>query len=1152
MELTRRQVMRWADSETLGAGSKLQAAGAVQGLRAEGELLAGSVKLGAARLVVKLRVRDGRPVAVICPCGRAKGAQPCLHAVAVALQWAHDHAAPEAGDLGQPVFSAERAPTRAEIARWASHQLLARAEALRVGRVTFNHPIGLGTVRTASGGALPVSFRLLPNGLVEGQCPCAANRDRGQICEHILALALAVSQRFGSPERLAAAAAERAHAARLAGAKGMIARAKDGTPATLRILLPRDVPAQFAKGAVKVGVCVSVGRQAMAPGALPPGPWRLSEADETLLGILEDVAGGPPEATMSLRQEDFLAVIRCGERSWVGSAATHRRLEVGGAPVETPLALTADPGHDALRVEIGIPPGGAPLVAGTLGFWFDGACARPLAHLLPLPFRPLYAAPQFVPRAEILHFLEADLKVLAAAVPLDPDRTVTADLFTTAPATPRFRLLLSGTPDAASASLTAVYDGQEVVPGVRQTIALPDPDDFFRCRVRDEAAEQDALARVHGMGFHGAMGNRLSDVIGGRAVCNLLGEHLPAARRAGWEVSVTGALGAFLAGTAVAVPTVAVRETAPGGAFEMTTSYAVPGGGPRLAADDVAHALRNGDAFVRRDGRVTLLDLGAIRAVRRTLRECAARAGDAPGSSRVEAVQAPFVLEALGHLEGIDFEAAPDWRARAERQNRRRRPEPVSLGALEPVLRPYQKEGVYWLRFLEACGFCGILADDMGLGKTLQTLTWLSLPRCREEARRAPALIVCPTSLVENWRREAERFTPGLRVVVVAGPDRAPLFAQVPTCDLAITSYALIRRDIDFHASCRYSAVVLDEAQAIKNQRTQNALAVKRLVADSRLVLTGTPIENGVGDLWSIMDFLMPRYLGAYEDFQALYETPLALGGAEAIAAQERLRLKLRPFLLRRVKEEVAQDLPPKIRSVTYCALTPAQRAAYDACRATLRDEMRALIRQKGFERSKLTIFALLTRLRRICCDLRLAKDRRDLPAEEASAKTDALLDILDEARAGGHRLLVFSQFTSLLRLVAARLDAAHVPYCYLDGATKDRLGECNRFNRSDIPLFLISLKAGNTGLNLTGADTVVLYDPWWNPAAEEQAIDRAHRIGQRKTVHAIRLIAQDTIEERILDLQRKKQALIDATVNTADSALAQSLTMADIEALLA
>ena len=1150
MELRRQDVMAWAPADVLAEGAALQSKGMVTGTRAQGEILAGAIKMGASRLVAQVTVRGGKAVAQKCVCHRGRTGAVCAHVVAVGLQWVHDHAGEQPEAM---TFAAERAPTRAEIERWAGPVLLRRAEELikrgQVSQLRFEYPTGSGYVGRG-GSSILVTFTMLKNGLVEGHCPCETNSRRGMLCEHIIATALGVMHHFGGAERVQARAAERAHAARMAGAKGLIRRGAGGRAALVRVFLPQDVPGQFAKGGVRVAVRVFVGAQAFKPQELPEGTYAFAPGDENLLGMLEDIAGGPFADTMTLGREDFLALLRCGQRSWVGFAATKRRLEVRDDPVETPLLVEALPAENALRVSLKLPPGGATLVAGHAGFWLGEGVARPLARVLPVPFQSLYTAAERVPRERMLAFFHQECAQLTAVLPLAPE-SVTADLFTTTPGTPRFRLELRGSEASVSAKLFAGYGNLWVAAGAPGDISQADPDDFYHCFVRNPEAERAALDRAHAMGFMGPRGDVLGDLAGVHRVRNLLGAQVTAARREGWRVDVLGPLGDFWDAAEVIVPVVRVRDRERGG-FEVTTDYESPRGTVTVTPAEIERALARGDAYIEKEGRTALLDIGAISAIRETLRACRARAGEAPGSSCVEAVHAPFVQAALDRLEGIDFEAAPDWRARAERQNRRRKPEPVDLGPLEGTLRPYQKEGVYWLRFLEECGFCGILADEMGLGKTLQTLTWLSLPRCREDARRVPALIVCPTSLVENWRREAAKFVPTMRVLVLSGPDRARLFAQVPDVDLVITSYALIRRDVDFHADCRYAAVVLDEAQAIKNHRTQNAQAVKRLRADTRLVLSGTPIENGVADLWSIMDFLMPRYLGPYEDFQADYEFPIAAGGRAAEAAQTRLREKLHPFLLRRVKKDVAADLPDKIRSVTYCALSPDQRREYDAIRADVREKMRGLVREKGFEKSRFEVLALLMRLRQICCDLRLLKDRVPKPGEAASAKLDALMDLLDEAVAGGHRFLVFSQFTSMLKLIAARLEEDGVPYCYLDGATKDRLGQCAKFNQTpSIPLFLISLKAGGTGLNLTGADTVVHFDPWWNPAAEEQATDRAHRIGQKKTVQAIKLIAQDTIEEKVLDLQRKKQALIEATVNASDASIASTLTMAEIEDLL-
>ena len=1154
MTLSRQQVLAWAPFDVLEAGLALFKEDAVQGMQAQGELLVGSLRQGASRIVVRLRFVPGSAVPrVVCPCPTGRAGKVCAHAVALGLKWAKEHSAAPAEEM---TFSAERAPTREEILRWAGSALVARAEQfIRQGAVTriqFHHPHATGAVRVR-GSELAVSFRMLANGLAEGRCPCAASREHGMLCEHIVALMLGVMQVYGNAERRALYAQERARAAALAGAKGLIRRDAAGTPARVMVLLPGDVPGQFAAGRIKVAIRILVQQRPFTPQALPEGTYAFSPADENLLGILEDIAGGPFPDVMSLPPRELLSVLRCGRQSWVGLATTRKRLPIVDEPIATALMLEADPEHEAAVLSLSAPPGGHCLADGHLGVWYSAQGVHPLAKVLPPPFQSLYTHRETIPRRKLPSFFRTEWPLLCAQLPV-AEGSLTPDLFTATPGEPRFRLELSGTPTLVSATARACYGNDWISLRAPGEVVVPDPDDFYHCAVRNPEAERAALERMHQIGFFGGDGASLGNLSGQRAVMNLLGAQVTALRREGWQVALSGPIERFFEEAEVIVPVVTVHDQ-PGEAgrdFEITTAYAAPRGAIEVTPAEIERALAHGNAFIEKAGKTALLDIGAIRTLRETLGSCHATAGTRPGASRIAAVHAPYIQAALEKLEGIDFEARPDWRARAAAQNRSRALEPVALGRLEGTLRPYQKEGVYWLRFLEACGFCGILADEMGLGKTLQTLTWLQLPRCREKAQGLPALIVCPTSLVENWRREAEKFVPWMHVLVLAGADRAKRFASLPQQDLVITSYALIRRDIAFYAQARFAAIVLDEAQAIKNQRTQNALAVKQLSADTRLVLSGTPIENGVSDLWSIMDFLMPRYLGPYEDFKAAYEETIAMGGTMAEAAQARLRDKLHPFLLRRVKKEVARDLPDKIRSVTYCELTSDQRRVYDAYRDDLRAQMRGLVKEKGFAKSKFEVLALLMRLRQVCCDLRLIKDRRPRPGEAPSAKLSALLECLAQARAEGHRLLVFSQFTSMLGLIAQTLDAEQIPYCYLDGATRDRLGECARFNQSpDIPLFLISLKAGGTGLNLTGADTVIHFDPWWNPAAEEQATDRAHRIGQKKTVQAIKFIAQDTIEERVLELQRKKQALIDATVNASDASLLSSLTLADIESLL-
>jgi SNF2 family DNA or RNA helicase len=365
-----------------------------------------------------------------------------------------------------------------------------------------------------------------------------------------------------------------------------------------------------------------------------------------------------------------------------------------------------------------------------------------------------------------------------------------------------------------------------------------------------------------------------------------------------------------------------------------------------------------------------------------------------------------------------------------------------------------------------------------------------------------------------------------------------------------ITSYALIRRDLDEYLNHRFSVVALDEAQHIKNRTTQNAEAVKKLQAHHRLVLTGTPIENSVADLWSIMDFLMPGYLGTHKTFRDNYELPIQNGGSEAELAQIRLRRKLHPFLLRRLKKEVAKDLPDKIVRVAHCSLSKDQHMVYRKLLESAKKEINSLVDTQGFNKSRMQILKVLLQLRQTCCHLDLLK-LPNLKSEFPSAKLDLFFELVDEALDAGHRILVFSQFTSMLSIIRKALEARELTYCYLDGSTKDRQERVRQFNTDrSIPLFLISLKAGGSGLNLTGADMVIHFDPWWNPAVEDQATDRAHRIGQKNTVYSIKLITRNTVEEKVLRMQQKKKEVIDATLEKSGD-IGQSLTWNDVQELL-
>ncbi|MGH9887142.1 MAG: DEAD/DEAH box helicase, partial [bacterium] len=457
-------------------------------------------------------------------------------------------------------------------------------------------------------------------------------------------------------------------------------------------------------------------------------------------------------------------------------------------------------------------------------------------------------------------------------------------------------------------------------------------------------------------------------------------------------------------------------------------------------------------------------------------------------------------------------------------------------------LRSYQRAGLGWLHFLRGLGFGGCLADDMGLGKTIQVLALLqSLRDLREPgAATKPSLVVVPRSLIFNWKAEAARFTPELRVVDHTGVGRARTAAPFGEADLVLTTYGTLRRDALLLKDVRFDTVVLDEAQAVKNPGTEAAKAVRLLKADHRLALSGTPVENHLGELVSLFDFLNPGMLGRLG----------ALRGSVDLDEEARkvLAHALRPFILRRTKEQVIRDLPAKTEQTLHCELEAEQRALYDELRAHYRESLLAHVDREGLARSKMHVLEALLRLRQAACHPGLIDKKR---AGAPSAKVDALMPALDEVVAEGHKALVFSQFTSVLALVRTRLDAAGITYETLDGRTRDRAARVDRFQGDPAcPVFLVSLKAGGLGLNLTAADYVFLLDPWWNPAVEAQAVDRAHRLGQRRPVFAYRLIARDTVEEKIVQLQASKRALADAII-TADGGLLRKLKREDLELLL-
>lgn len=447
---------------------------------------------------------------------------------------------------------------------------------------------------------------------------------------------------------------------------------------------------------------------------------------------------------------------------------------------------------------------------------------------------------------------------------------------------------------------------------------------------------------------------------------------------------------------------------------------------------------------------------------------------------------------------------------------------------LNANLRTYQQNGVAWLQFLREYNFNGILADDMGLGKTIQVLTYLLIEKAKRRLKK-PCLVIAPTSVAINWLHEAKRFAPSLKTLLLHGADRKQNFPLLNACDLVLTTYPLIVRDKEFLLAQEFYIVVLDEAQQIKNSKAKMTQIVNQLQAEHRLCLTGTPLENHLGELWSLFNFLMPGILGKEQQFKQYYRNPIEKEQNDT--ARQQLRRLIKPFILRRTKQEVVTELPEKTEIITKIEMSGRQLDLYETIRLSMHDRVQQAISEKGLERSHIVIIDALLKLRQVCCDPRLLKlDAAKLIKE--SAKLQTLLSLLTEMIEEGRRVLLFSQFTSMLALIEPELQKLKIDYVKLTGQTKNRQIPINLFQQEQVPLFLISLKAGGTGLNLTAADTVIHYDPWWNPAVEAQATDRAYRIGQDKPVFVYKLVVEGTVEEKILAMQSNKKAIADAILS--------------------
>jgi superfamily II DNA or RNA helicase len=1013
----------------------------------------------------------------------------------------------------------------------------------RVVSVNYTPPVLRGLVREGET-EYRAGLKILSRTDVENLCSCRESRQWGTICAHSLALGLASIRSEAPPvkaveapvrPRLPVLVSETESGSGDGGSgpdRGMAEESSNQLRIELEIVLPPNLEASWGKNQFVVGFEVlRKGNRVLASALDPNQVYRCSKADWDALELGRELAGGKLPGMAILNRDQFLQL--------AGALIEHPRVTLGR---KTSITISGERLLPRLSTEM-LPDGRWKISTDSSslpGAWFVGSSSvwlwselrlRRISPGLPAAYLPVLRDPITLSAEQGLNFVQRELAGLSSYFQFDTQAQLGPVI---EPAVPEVTATFEGSLNQLGAKIQCRY-GQRIV-----TLGITSPSEEVvykegdKMRSRNLAFERDCLRRILDAGFTGPSTAGEYLLKGQNAILSFFARVLPTLQKE-WKVSIGSRFQYVTRDVERITPKLEIIGS---GEDWFDFSFSIEAAsGQQFSTTEVQRLLQVGQSVTRlRDGRLAILDTEGLEEFQAILRDCDP-AQARPGTYRIGRSQAAYVDAAFGELSGASIQSTREWEnwTRAQRQLVPLEPEP--LGSLEGILRPYQKEGVYWLRFLSRNGLGGILADEMGLGKTLQALAFL-------RTLDGPSLVVCPSSLLFNWMREAQKFVPELKVLCIEGADRGKLFPQILQSNLVLTSYPLLRRDIDRFRDFKFASIILDEATHIKNPDTQNAQAAMALVGKHRFVLTGTPVENSVRDLWSILHFVIPGYLGRREDFRERYELPISRGSQPESA---RLAKRLRPVMLRRLKQQVALELPEKIEQITYCDLSPEQEEFYQKLRQEGRRKVEELSGAKEQGRARIAMLTALLRLRQVCCDLRLVGQE----AERPSGKLELLEELLEEAIDGGHRVLLFSQFVSMLRLIRAQLDEAGIQYGYLDGGTKDRGKAVDEFQRSEsLPLFLISLKAGGVGLNLSAADTVVHFDPWWNPAVEAQATDRAHRIGQTRVVTSYKLIARATVEEKILSLQQKKRAMIQSTVES-EEPMMSGLSMAEIAELL-
>ncbi|HET8937114.1 MAG TPA: SNF2-related protein [Polyangiales bacterium] len=875
-------------------------------------------------------------------------------------------------------------------------------------------------------------------------------------------------------------------------------------------------------------------------------------SERPLLRALSRHAPRSTPATAELRGEDAAEVLGMlrGRRVLLEPASKELRFADGELVPKIELDLAS---AKALRIRVVFEQGSRrfPLSSGA---WFEGTpgwhvdttdgVARPVVDTVtPAWLQRLYRSPALVhPLPDLPRLLTEYIPKVAASLGTElPDLTSVADVID---APPHFQLRVLGDIVEARVKLRVDYQGNEYdVPptGFPSPLAFLTPErGATRPKVvrRDIGAEMASVQEILNLGGFSVdetgefLVARTDDAV--RFWTEGIGS-LPET----WDRFIPNDLVDVTIHDAAVAPQARVSSGIDWLSLDLTFQV----NGIAVDEEELRQCLASGRRLVRlADGTFAPVKSDEVREILERMAEIYASTGTR--DRKLALSQAGRVQDLLSLVKktSVSPEAKQLFAKLADVTEIDSVPKPRSLKA---NLRPYQKDGFSWLVFLHELATGGILADDMGLGKTVQAIALMLWLKNKFKDQKLTHLVIAPTSVVPNWLLEIEKFGPSLNAMVWHGPDRHALSEQLSEFDVVITSYALMRRDEELLTKFKFHSVILDEAQHIKNPMSATARAVKKLKSERRMALTGTPIENRLSEIWSIFDFVSPGLLGDLARFEEKFARPIDRGDQEAAA---KLRAAIHRFVLRRTKSEVAKDLPPKIEQDIIVPLADEQNKLYKQILRQVRESVLSEVEKQGVAKSQIQILAALTRLRQVACDPRLMKLEGPWN-EELSGKLSALKEIMQEAVAGGHRVLIFSQFVEMLKLIRNVLEAEGITHEWLTGDTKDRMARVDHFNNDDsVSAFLISLKAGGTGLNLTGADTVIHFDPWWNPAVEDQATDRAHRIGQKRTVSVYRLIAKDSVEEKILQLSEKKRELMTNVLNT--EAPMKGLTKQDVDDL--